>query len=280
VRKRDGAFLYATTDLATIEFRMETWSPDAILYVVDHRQGEHFAKLFAVARRMGYDDVELTHVAFGTVLGNDGRPFRTRSGDVVGLESLLDEAVSRALRVVSENDDAKPNGPELDSDERQRIAEVVGIGAIKYADLSHHRTSDYVFSFDKMLALEGNTATYLQYSYARIRGIFGKGGVDFQAALESTEPFELNQPIERELAVQLIRFPEAVASTLSDYTPHLLSAYLFDLAERFHKFYQQCSVLQAETESLRQSRLRLCRLTGRTLEQGLHLLGIELVRRM
>ena len=280
VRKRDGAFLYATTDLATIEFRMESWSPDAILYVVDHRQGEHFAKLFAAARQIGYTEVELTHVAFGTVLGDDGRPFRTRSGDVVGLESLLDEAVARALHVVTENDDAKPAGPELSPEERQRVAEVVGIGAIKYADLSHHRTSDYVFSFDKMLALEGNTATYLQYSYARIRGIFAKGKIDFDAPIDRSLPCQLVEPIERELAVQLVRFPEALAGAVVDYTPHLLSGYLFDLAERFHKFYQQCSVLQAEREALRASRLRLCRLTARTLEQGLALLGIELVPRM
>ncbi|MGE3778305.1 MAG: arginine--tRNA ligase, partial [Pirellulaceae bacterium] len=167
VRKRDGAFLYATTDLATIQYRMETWAPDAILYVVDHRQSEHFDKLFAAARAWGITGVELRHISFGTVLGEDGKPYKTRSGDTVGLESLLDEAVRRALAVVSENDDQKPGGPELADDERRHIAATVGHAAIKYADLSHNRTSDYVFSFDKMVALEGNTATYMQYSYAR-----------------------------------------------------------------------------------------------------------------
>ncbi len=170
VRKKDGAFLYATTDLATIQYRMETWQPDAILYVVDHRQSEHFDKLFACARLLGYDNVDLRHISFGTVLGDDGRPYRTRSGDVVGLEGLLDEAIRRAYQVVAENDDAKANGPELDEAQRQAIAHTVGHAALKYADLSHNRTSDYVFSYDKMVALDGNTATYMQYSYARIAG--------------------------------------------------------------------------------------------------------------
>ncbi len=169
VRKKDGAFLYATTDLATIAYRIETWNPDAIFYVVDHRQSEHFAKLFACVRLWGYDDVELRHISFGTVLGEDGRPYRTRSGDVVGLEGLLDEAIRRAYAVVAGNDDSKPNGPELSEEERQAIAREVGHAALKYADLSHNRTSDYIFSYDKMVALEGNTATYMQYSYARRR---------------------------------------------------------------------------------------------------------------
>ncbi len=279
VRKRDGAFLYATTDLATIAFRMQTWNPDAILYVVDHRQSEHFAKLFAAARKLGYTDVELEHVAFGTVLGEDGRPFKTRSGDVVGLESLLDEAVERAYQVVATNDDAKPSGSELDESQRRHIAEVVGIGAIKYADLSHHRTSDYVFSYDQMLALEGNTATYLQYSYARIRSIFAKGELDPDAAIKRSD-WRWEQPIERELALQLLRFPEALADVAADYTPHQLTAYLFELANRFHKFYQQCKVLKAETDDLRQSRLLLCQLVARTIRTGLQLLGIRVVERM
>ncbi len=178
VRKKDGAFLYGTTDLATIRYRMETWRPDAILYVVDHRQSLHFQQLFAVAGLLDYKDVELQHVSFGTVLGDDGRPFRTRSGDTVGLEGLLDEAVRRARDIVAANDDAKPDGPELSAEQRQQIAETVGIAALKYADLSQNRTSDYVFSYDKMLAMNGNTATYMQYAYARVRSIFAKGSVD------------------------------------------------------------------------------------------------------
>ena len=181
VRKQDGAFLYATTDLATLRYRMETWRPQAILYVVDHRQSLHFEQLFAVARRMGYAGVDLRHVSFGTVLGDDGRPFKTRSGNTVGLESLLDEAVRRAREIVDASDDAKPDGPELSAEQRARVAENVGIGALKYADLSQNRTSNYVFSYDKMLAMNGNTATYMQYAYARVRSIFAKGGVDADA---------------------------------------------------------------------------------------------------
>ncbi len=178
VRKKDGAFLYGTTDLATIRYRMETWRPDAVLYVVDHRQTLHFQQLFAAARLLGYADVELQHVSFGTVSGDDGRPFKTRSGDTVGLEGLLDEAVRRAAEIVAAGDDAKPDGPELSAPERHRIAETVGIAALKYADLSQNRTSDYVFSYDKMLAMNGNTATYMQYAYARVRSIFAKGNVE------------------------------------------------------------------------------------------------------
>ena len=171
VRKSDGAFNYATTDLATIKYRVETWHPDQILYVVDHRQGDHFKQLFEVARKWGYDSVDLEHVAFGTILGADRRPFKTREGDVVGLESLLDEATAEARKVVDEN------SPELEPAEQQQVAEVVGLGAIKYADLSQNRLSDYVFDWQKMMAMNGNTATYLQYAYARIRSIFRKGGI-------------------------------------------------------------------------------------------------------
>lgn len=182
IRKKDGAFLYATTDLATLRYRVEAWQPDAILYVVDFRQSLHFENLFAAARRMGYERLELKHVSFGTVLGEDGRPFKTREGDAVGLESLLDEAVARARKIVEENDDAKPGGAELSPSQRARIAETVGIAALKYADLSQNRDSDYVFSYDKMLAMNGNTATYMQYAYARVRSIFAKGGVDAEAS--------------------------------------------------------------------------------------------------
>ena len=180
VQKQDGAYLYATTDLATIRYRMEQWRPDAILYVVDHRQGMHFQQLFATARLLGYDKVEFQHVSFGTVLGKDGRPFKTRAGDTVGLEGLLDEAILRAARIVAENDDAKPDGAELSPDQRACVAETVGIGALKYADLSQNRTSDYEFDYEKMLAMNGNTATYMQYAYARVRNIFAKGNIDIE----------------------------------------------------------------------------------------------------
>ena len=280
VRKKDGAFLYATTDLATVRYRMETWNPDAILYVVDHRQSLHFEQLFAAARRLGYRDVELEHVSFGTVLGDDGRPFRTRAGDTVGLESLLDEAVARARSIVDANDDAKPDGPELSEDDRRRVAEVVGIGAIKYADLSQNRTSDYVFSYDKMLATTGNTATYMQYAYARVRSIFRKGGVDIDQLRAQGAPILLGTPAERALGVELLRLSEAIDLALADYRPNQLTAYLFDLANRYSTFFEHCPVLKADSEPLRRSRLLLCDLTARTLRQGLELLGIEVVDKM
>jgi arginyl-tRNA synthetase len=279
VRKQDGAFLYATTDLATIQHRMEAWQPDAILYVVDHRQSEHFAKLFAAARLWGCNDVELAHIAFGTVLGPDGKPFRTRAGDVANLEELLDEAVAKALRVVSENDDAKP-APELSTADRQRIAGVVGHAAVKYADLSHNRTSDYKFDLDKMVALQGNTATYMQYSYARTQSIFAKGGIDVARLRASGAAITIGHPAERALALELLRFHQALDDTLSGYFPHNITGYLFDLAKSFSTFFEQCHVIKAETEALRDSRSLLCDLTGRTIRQGLELLGIGVVDKM
>ncbi|MDH3718914.1 MAG: arginine--tRNA ligase, partial [Planctomycetota bacterium] len=205
VQKQDGAFLYSTTDLATIQYRQQTWQPDAILYVVDHRQSLHFEQLFATARRWGYDTIDFAHVKFGTVLGEDRRPFKTRSGSTVGLDGLLDEAVQRALAVVSENDDLKETAG-LSPDDRQRIAEVVGIAALKYADLSQNRESDYVFSYDKMLALNGNTATYMQYAYARVRNIFAKGNVDIDQLRDSGASITLTHPAERALGLALLQF--------------------------------------------------------------------------
>jgi arginyl-tRNA synthetase len=280
VRKRDGAFLYATTDLATIRYRVETWSPDAILYVVDHRQGMHFKHLFAAARLLGYKNLALEHVSFGTVLGDDGKPFKTRSGDTVGLESLLDEAVRRAGEIVAANDDSKPNGPELSPQRRSEIAEIVGIGALKYADLSQNRTSDYVFSYDKMLAMNGNTATYMQYAYARVRSIFAKGNVDADSLRASGAKIVLDHPAERALAMEILRFSEALELTAYDYRPNQLTSYLFELANRYFTFYENCHVLSAETDELRRSRLQLCDLTARTIRKGLELLGIKVVEKM
>ena len=196
VRKTDGAFTYATTDLATVADRVGRLNADLALYVVDERQSEHFKLLFAVADRLGHP-IELRHVAFGTVLGEDGRPYKTRSGDAVGLESLLDEAVAAAHAIVQENDEAKPNGPELDAEERRRVAEVVGLGGIKYADLRHNRESDYRFSYEKMLAKTGNTATYMQYAYARTRGILRKAGVADDGVSPGRLPIEEAGPNDR-----------------------------------------------------------------------------------
>jgi len=280
IRKKDGAFLYATTDLATLRYRMEQWKPDAVLYVVDFRQSMHFEHLFSAARQLGCGETELKHVSFGTVLGEDGKPFKTRAGDAVGLESLLDEAVARAGKVVAENDDAKPKGPELSPEQRTQIAETVGIAALKYADLSQNRESDYVFSYDKMLAMNGNTATYMQYAYARVRSIFARGEVDVDALRAAKPTIYLDTPAERALALELLRFGEAIDLCLKDYRPNQLTSYLFELANCYSTFFENCHVLKAETEELRHSRLILCDLTARTIQKGLELLGIDVVEKM
>jgi arginyl-tRNA synthetase len=285
VRKSDGAFTYATTDLATIRYREEELQADSILYVVDARQAEHFGLLFATARKWGYADTEFQHVNFGTVMGEDGKPFKTRAGDTVGLESLLDEAVAQARRIVDENDDAKRDdkdqpAPELNEAERQSVAEIVGIGGIKYADLHHNRESDYVFSWEKMLAKTGDTATYMQYAYARICGIFRRGGIMRDALRGSGQPIRLTEPAERALALQLCRFPEALASVATEYRPNLLTQYLFDTANVLSTFYEQCPVLKAPDPATRDSRLLLVDLAGRVIERGLSLLGISVSERM
>ncbi|MEX0703318.1 MAG: arginine--tRNA ligase [Planctomycetales bacterium] len=280
VRKSDGAFTYATTDLATIRYRVEELGADEILYVVDARQSEHFQLLFATARKWGYDRTLFRHVSFGTVLGDDRRPFKTRSGDIVGLESLIDEAISRARAIVDANDDAKPDGPELDGATRGEVAEAVGVGGVKHADLRHNRDSDYVFDWDKMLAMTGNTATYMQYAYARIRGIFRKGGLDADALRDSGERVRLTQPAERALSLQLARFAEAVEDVVVDHRPNVLTDYLFATANAFSTFYEECHVLKAEDEATRRSRLLVCDLAARVLERGLALLGIRACERM
>jgi arginyl-tRNA synthetase len=272
IRKQDGAFLYGTTDLATIQYRVETWQPDAILYVVDHRQSLHFEQLFGAARKWGYDHLELVHVSFGTVLGEDGRPFKTRSGDTVGLEGLLDEAIRRAREVGTASDDAKASGG--------TTAERIGIGALKYADLTTNRTSDYTFSYDRMLAMNGNTATYMQYAYARVLSIFAKGDVDIESLRTRGAKLELSHPAERSLAIGLLQFSEALESSIADFRPNLLTAYLYDLSNHYSTFFEQCPVLKAPDEANRNSRLLLCDLTARTLKQGLELLGIQVVEKM
>ena len=276
VRKADGAFTYATTDLATIVDRVAVRGRQRLLYVVDERQSEHFRVLFAVADAMGLN-ADYRHVSFGTVLGEDGRPYKTRSGDAVGLESLLDEAVAAARRIVDANDEAKPNGPELSDPERQQVAEVVGLGGIKYADLKHNRESDYRFSYEKMLATTGNTATYVQYAYARTRGILRRAGEN-PGGLNAS--IELGQPAERSLALRIIRYPEALEAVIEDHRPNILTDYLFELANDFSTFFEQCPVIKAERASARDSRLRLTDLTGRVLADGLSLLGIGVCEKM
>ncbi|MBA2113240.1 arginine--tRNA ligase [Bremerella alba] len=281
IRKRDGAFLYSTTDLATIAYRMEHWKPDAILYVVDFRQGDHFEKLFAATRLWGYTNIELKHVSFGTVMGEDGKPFKTRAGATVGLEGLLDEAVSRASKIVCEGDDKLPDGPVLDEAQRKQISETVGIAALKYGDLSQNRESDYKFSYEKMLAVNGNSSTYMQYSYARVQSIFRKGEVNIEALRTSGAQITIEHPAERQLAVAILRFSEALDDVLLDYRPNYLTNYLFDqLAKSYSSFFENCPVLKAETTEQKNSRLLLCDLTARVIQQGLELLGIQTVEKM
>ncbi len=277
VRKRDGAYLYATTDLATIAYRLEEWRPDAILYVVDHRQGEHFGKLFAVAAQMGCENVDLQHISFGAVLGEDGRPLKTRSGENVPLDSLIAHAIEAAHAEVCRIDE---EAGLLNEEQRKNVSRVVGVAALKYADLVQNRESDYVFSYEKMVALRGNTATYMQYAYARTQSIFARGGIDIESLRNSAAVISINEPAERALAMELLRFSEALEECAADYRPNHLTGYLFELAKQFSVFFEQCHVLKAETEALRDSRLLLCDLTGRTIRQGLELLGIQVVEKM
>jgi arginyl-tRNA synthetase len=260
-----------TTDLATVDYRLKTWSPREIVYVVDDRQSPHFKKLFQAFGRWQPEAakrVKLVHVGFGKILGEDGKPFKTRSGDTVKLGDLLDEAESRALAVVN------AKNPDLPEAQRKEIARVVGIGAVKYADLLPNRQSDYVFSWDKMLSLQGNTAPYLQYAYARIASILRKAdGISPQTRVQ------LDAPEELALAKKLLNFGLVLEAVVADYRPNYLCNYLYELAGAFGKFYEACPVLKSEGET-RTSRLVLCDLTGRVLKQGLDALGIEVLDQM
>ncbi|MBQ9813312.1 MAG: arginine--tRNA ligase [Thermoguttaceae bacterium] len=284
IQKSDGAYLYATTDLATLEYRRDRFRPDAILYVVDFRQSHHFEQLFEAAKFIGMEGVELTHVKFGAVLGDDGRPFKTRAGDAVGLKSLLDEAELRALAIVEANDAARDAEGKFSEEEKRETAKRVGIGALVYADLSQNRESDYVFSYDKMLAMNGNTATYMQYAYARVRSIFARGGIDVDALrrefADGTKTLSLGTPEERALAFELTNFQSALETVSRDYRPNFLTAYLYVLANKYSSFFEKCPVLKAEDEDVKASRLLLCDLTSRTIAKGLELLGIQTVERM
>ncbi len=282
VRKQDGAYLYATTDLATLEYRLETFDPDEILYVVDTRQSEHFEKIFAVAGQLGMSDVKLIHVNFGTVLGEDGKPMKTRSGSLIGLESLLDDAVDRARHVVCNPARLENFDPPMDGAEQQAIAETVGIGAIKFADLGHHRTSDYRFSLDKMVALEGNTSAYVQYSFARTQKILERAEKAESDVIDliGQHGADFTHPAERSLAMMLLKFEEALVAVHRDYAPNVLVEYLLETAKTYSKFNDSCHVLRAENESVQATRLMLVTLCGRVLGVGLNLLGVGVVPRM
>jgi arginyl-tRNA synthetase len=278
IQKSDGAFNYTTTDLATLAHRLESWHPDGIVYVTDARQQLHFQQLFAAFRRWHPEaKVKLAHVWFGSILGDDGKPFKTRSGETVKLADLLDEAEERAFKVVSEK------SPELPEAARREIARIVGIGAVKYADLLPNRQSDYVFSWDKLLALNGNTAPYLQYAYARIRSIFRKGDAEQRVppvpASQSPASIRLDAPEELALARHLLNFGLVLEAVADDYRPNFLCNYLYDLARHFTSFYENCPVLKSEVEQ-RASRLVLCDLTVRVLKEGLDVLGIQTLEQM
>jgi arginyl-tRNA synthetase len=274
IRKSDGGFNYMTTDLATLEYRWQTWHPDEIVYVTGAPQQHHFQQLFATFRQWHPNlSIKLVHVWFGSILGEDGKPFKTRAGEVVKLSDLLDEAEERALKVVSDKN------PELPESQRHEIARVVGIGAVKYADLLPNRQSDYVFSWDKMLALDGNTAPYLLYAYARVRSIFRKGEIESISTVDISGPLTLTAPEEIALAKLLLNFGVVLEGAADEYRPNYLCNYLYEVAGQFTRFYEKCPVLKSEGQ-VRTTRLVLCELTARVLKQGLNVLGIETLEQM
>jgi arginyl-tRNA synthetase len=287
IRYRSGAYTYTTTDLATIQYRAKEWKPETVLYVVGVSQALHFKQLFAIAQRWGYS-ASFQHIGFGSVLkrNEDGtvEMFGTRKGGAAELGDLLDRSVQEAARRYEESRRERiergEEVPELTPEELRNLYEVVGLGAVKYADLSQSRETDYIFDWDKMLAMNGNTATYMQYAYARNCGIFRKGDEDPAPLRKQPPPVYLEQPEERALALQLLRFPEALHAAAADYRPNLITAYLWDLAKTYSGFFQRCSVLKADTPLLRQSRLLLCDLTARIIQKGLDLLGIKTIERM
>ena len=270
IRKGDGGYLYATTDLATLEYRQERWKPDAVWYVTGAPQQLHFHQVFAAAQRLGITS-DLRHVAFGSILGEDRKMMKTRSGENVELGGLLHEAMERALSVVVEKNRDLPDA------ERHEIARIIGLGAVKYADLMQHRLTDYVFSWEKMLSFQGNTAPYLQNAYVRIRSIFRKAAESGVSTEENT--IVIQAPAERALALQLLQFGEVLTAVLDDQRPNLLCLYLFELANAFHSFYEACPILKSEGD-IRSSRLALAEVTARVLKTGLGLLGISVPERM
>ena len=267
VQKQGGGFLYSTTDLATMRHRVNNLRATRLLYVVDTRQDLHFKQLFTTSRKAGWlpENVSAEFIGFGTMMGKDNKPFKTRSGDTVKLVDLLDEAVERATRLVREKN------PELSDEQAAHIGRVVGIGAVKYADLSKNRTSDYVFDWDNMLSFEGNTAPYLQYAYTRVQSVLRRAGEWNESAA-----LQLNEPLEQQLAVELLKFEDVLSSVAETCFPHYLAAYLYQLATLFSRFYEACPILKAEGAA-RDTRLQLAKLTGETLKTGLALLGIDVL---
>ncbi|QWR93639.1 arginine--tRNA ligase [Cronobacter sakazakii] len=273
IQKKDGGYLYTTTDIACAKYRYETLHADRVLYYIDSRQHQHLMQAWTIVRKAGYvpESVPLEHHMFGMMLGKDGKPFKTRAGGTIKLSELLDEALDRARRLVA------GKNPDMPADELEKLANAVGIGAVKYADLSKSRTTDYIFDWDNMLAFEGNTAPYMQYAYTRVLSVFRKAGVKES---ELTAPVVIQDDREAQLAARLLQFEETLGVVARDGTPHVMCAYLYDLAGLFSGFYEHCPILTAETDALRQSRLKLALLTAKTLKLGLDTLGIETVERM
>lgn len=274
IQKKDGGYLYTTTDIACAKYRYETLHADRVLYYIDSRQHQHLMQAWTIVRKAGYvpDSVPLEHHMFGMMLGKDGKPFKTRAGGTVKLADLLDEALERARRLVAEKN------PDMPADELEKLANAVGIGAVKYADLSKNRTTDYVFDWDNMLAFEGNTAPYMQYAYTRVLSVFRKANID--ESVLANVAVQISEDREAQLAARLLQFEETLSVVARDGTPHVMCAYLYDLAGLFSGFYEHCPILSAESEAVRNSRLKLAQLTAKTLKLGLDTLGIETVERM
>ncbi|ACQ67380.1 arginine--tRNA ligase [Candidatus Hamiltonella defensa] len=273
IQKKDGGYLYATTDIACVKYRCETLKADRILYYIDSRQNQHLAQVWTITRLAGYvpESVSLEHHMFGMMLGKDGKPFKTRTGGTVKLSDLLDEAVERAGQLI------RGKNPDLNETDLNNLIQAVAIGAVKYADLSKNRTTDYIFDWDRMLSFEGNTAPYIQYAYSRVTSLFKKSGLDEKKIMS---PVIIQEEKERSLAILLLQFEEMISTVARDGTPHLMCSYLYDLATRFSIFYEHCPILNAKNEQIRQSRLKLAWLTAKTLKLGLKNLGIETVERM
>ncbi|EDF6610522.1 arginine--tRNA ligase [Salmonella enterica subsp. enterica serovar Typhimurium] len=274
IQKKDGGYLYTTTDIACAKYRYETLHADRVLYYIDSRQHQHLMQAWTIVRKAGYvpDSVPLEHHMFGMMLGKDGKPFKTRAGGTVKLADLLDEALERARRLVAEKNQDMP------ADELEKLANAVGIGAVKYADLSKNRTTDYIFDWDNMLAFEGNTAPYMQYAYTRVLSVFRKANIDEQAL--ASAPVIISEDREAQLAARLLQFEETLTVVAREGTPHVMCAYLYDVAGLFSGFYEHCPILSAENDAVRNSRLKLAQLTAKTLKLGLDTLGIETVERM
>ncbi|AJJ65031.1 arginine--tRNA ligase [Yersinia aldovae] len=273
IQKKDGGYLYTTTDIACAKYRYETLGADRVLYYIDSRQHQHLMQAWTIVRKAGYvpESVPLEHHMFGMMLGKDGKPFKTRSGGTVKLSDLLDEAIERAGKLIAEKN------PDMPANELKQVVEAVGIGAVKYADLSKSRTTDYIFDWDNMLALDGNTAPYMQYAYTRVISVFKRAGID-ESSL--TLPLVITEEREASLATRLLQFEEVITAVAREGTPHVMCSYLYDLAGLFSSFYEHCQILNADSEESRQSRLKLAMLTAKTLKQGLDTLGIQTVERM